>query len=110
MDILFQMEGILKLLILYLGLAFIGYLIGNNLPTKKRNYKWITMVQTVAVIILIFTMGARIGADQEIIGSMGEIGFISFVLTVFSIVGSVFMIYMLRKILKIDRRGIKVND
>ncbi len=68
------------------------------------------MVQTVAVIILIFTMGARIGADEQIIGSMGEIGLVSFVLTIFSIGGSVLMIYLLRKVFKINKRGIKIND
>jgi uncharacterized membrane protein len=100
----------LKLLILYLGLAFIGYLVGNKILPKKYDYKWITMVQTIAVIILIFTMGARIGADKEIIGSMGEIGVISFVLTIFSITGSVVMVLLLRKILKTDRWGNKVDD
>jgi len=100
----------LKLLILYLGLAFIGYLVGNKMLPKKMEYKWITMVQTAAVILLIFTMGARIGADEQIIGSMGEIGLVSFVLTAFSITGSVLMIFLLRKILKTDKRGIKTND
>lgn len=100
----------MKLLILYLGMAFIGYLVGNKMLPKKMNYRWITIIQTIALIILIFTMGARIGADEQIIGSMGEIGLVSFVLTVFSITGSVLMVFLLRKILKTDKRGIKIND
>ena len=100
----------MKLLILYLGMAFIGYLVGDKILSKKTNFRWITIIQTIAVIVLIFTMGARIGADEQIIGSMGEIGLVSFVLTAFSIAGSVLMVFLLRKILKIDKRGIKVND
>lgn len=100
----------MKLLILYLGLAFIGYIVGNKILPKKMNIKWITMVQTLAVIVLIFTMGARIGADEQIIGTMGQIGLVSFILTLFSIAGSVLMVFLLRKLLKTDKRGIKVND
>ena len=104
------MEEILKLLILYLGIAILGYLVGNRLFPKGKNYKWITTIQMVAVAMLIFTMGARIGEDEQIIGSMGEIGLVSFVLTAFSITGSVLMVFLLRKILKTDKWGIKIND
>lgn len=99
----------MKLLILYLGLVIIGYLIGNRLLPKDRNYKWIVKVQMVAVATLIFAMGARIGADEEIIAGIGSIGITSLVLTIFSITGSVFMVFILRKLLKTDKRGMKTN-
>jgi hypothetical protein len=103
------MEGILKLLILYLGLVIVGYLIGNRLLPKDRNYKWIVKVQMVAVATLIFTMGARIGADEGIIAGMGTIGFTSFVITIFSITGSVLAVFFLRKLLGTDKRGMKTD-
>lgn len=100
----------MELLILYLGLAFAGYLIGNKLLPKNKEYKWVTKVQMVAVTILIFTMGARIGADESIVAGLGSIGFISAVITVFTMVGSVLMVFLLRKFLKTDRKGLKIND
>lgn len=103
------MEEILALLLLYLGLVVLGYLVGNRLLPKDKNYKWIATVQMVAVAILIFTMGARIGADKEVIAGIGSIGFTSFVLTIFSIIGSVLMVFILRKLLKTDKRGMKTD-
>lgn len=97
------------LLLLYLGLAFVGYLVGNRLMPKGRNYKWIAKVQMVAVAILIFTMGARIGADKEIVSGLGEIGMIALILTVAAITGSVVMVFILRKFLKTDKRGMKIH-
>ncbi|MBK5247151.1 MAG: LysO family transporter [Peptostreptococcaceae bacterium] len=99
----------MKLLILYLGLVIIGYLIGNRLLPKNKNYKWVTTVQMVAVAVLIFTMGARIGADEKIIDGIGSIGLTSFALTIFSIAGSVLMVFLLRKLLKTDKRGMKTD-
>lgn len=99
----------MELLLLYLGLAVVGYLIGNRLLPKDRNYKWVPKVQMVAVAILIFTMGARIGSDKEIIAGMGTIGFTSFVITIFSIVGSVLAVFLLRKLLRTDKRGMKTH-
>ena len=101
--------GNLKLLLLYLGLAVIGYLVGNRLLPKEKNYKWVPKVQMVAVAILIFTMGARIGADEDIVAGMGTIGFTSFVITVFSITGSVLAVFGLRKFLRTDKRGMKTD-
>jgi len=101
-----------ELLILYLGLAFIGYLVGNKLLPKDKNksYKWVTMIQMVAVTILIFTMGARIGADETIVAGLGSIGLSSAVLTIFTMFGSVLMVFLLRKLLKTDKRGVRQND
>ena len=87
----------------------IGYLTGNRILPKDKNYKWVPKVQMAAVAILIFTMGARIGADKDIIAGIGSIGLTSFVLTVFSIMGSVLMVFILRKLLNTDKRGMKVN-
>jgi uncharacterized membrane protein YbjE (DUF340 family) len=101
-----------ELLILYLGLAFVGYLVGNKLLPKDKNksYKWVTMIQMVAVTILIFTMGARIGADETIVAGLGSIGLSSAVLTIFTMFGSVLMVFLLRKLLKTDKRGVRQND
>lgn len=102
----------MELLIIYLGLAFIGYLVGNKLlpKDKSKSYKWVTMIQMVAVTILIFTMGARIGADETIVAGLGSIGLSSAVLTIFTMFGSVLMVFLLRKLLKTDKRGVREND
>lgn len=100
----------MELLILYLGLAFAGYLVGNKILIKGKKYKWVTNIQMISVIILIFTMGARIGADKNIVAGIGSIGLTSAVITVFTMAGSVIMVFLLRKILKTDKRGIRTNE
>ena len=97
----------MELLILYLGLAFVGYIFGSRFMPKHKEYKWITWVQMISVTILIFTMGARIGADKQIVAGLGTIGLTSAILTLFTMVGSVTMVFLLRMALKTDRRGVR---
>lgn len=98
------------LLVLYLGMAFLGYVAGAKFTKKDREYKWINAVTTVSLAVLIFTMGARIGADERVIASLQTIGIKALIITVFGFVGSILGVFLMRKLLKIDKRGVKVSD
>lgn len=100
----------MELITLYLGLAFVGYFVGSKIRNKNYNLKWMSKVQFVAVMLLVFTMGSRIGADEKVISSLDEIGIVAFIITIATLIGSVLMVYIARKLLKIDRVGGKTND
>ena len=95
----------MDVLILYLGMAVIGYFIGAAF--KKRNIvlKHAGKVQTVAITALVFVMGSRIGSDEEIVKSLDTIGITAFVMTVFILAGSVLAVLITRKIFGFDRYG-----
>lgn len=52
------------------------------------------------------TLGAELGANEEITASLGVIGLNAFVITVTSMVGSMLAVHALRRyILKLDKQG-----
>ena len=57
------------------------------------------------VYLLVLLMGLRMGANKEIVDSLGTIGIQSLIVTVITIVMSVLGITLSRKILKMDRYG-----
>ena len=61
----------LSSLLLYLLFAAGGIFIGAKVLKPDREYKWIGRLQTAALMILIFTMGVNIGADERVLSSVG---------------------------------------
>lgn len=97
-------------IILYVGIVAIGALIGSKMFKQDREYNWVRYIQLIALIILIFTMGARIGADERVFQSMDIIGTSALVISLFAIIGSVFFVYIGRKLMGINREGVKKHD
>ena len=64
----------LSSLLLYLLFAAGGIFIGAKVLKPDREYKWIGRLQTAALMILIFTMGVNIGADERVLSSVGTLG------------------------------------
>lgn len=95
----------MSVLLLYLGITVVGYFLGAFLKKKDISLKGISVSQTVAIVILVFVMGSKIGADKEIVSSLDTIGLISVVITLFAMVGSVAAVFAARKILGFDREG-----
>lgn len=95
----------MDVLILYLSLCLVGYFIGAFL--KKRNIvlKGASVIQTVALVALVFVMGARIGSEDEIVRSLDTIGLKAFVITMFIMAGTVLAAFVVRKLLGFDKRG-----
>ena len=67
-------------------------------------------VLLVLVYFVIFLLGTIIGADENVISSLASIGLISFILAIVAMAGSVAFVTGLRKLLGIDRYGIKQHD
>lgn len=98
------------LLILYLGMVLIGYIVGAKFADKEKDYGWINKVTTVCLVFLIFTMGARIGSNEQVIQSLSTIGIKALIMTFVCFAGSIFGVIVVRKLLKIDRNGVKMDD
>lgn len=97
-------------LIVYVILAAIGYFIGSKLRHKKEKLAWTGKFQTVAIVLLVLTMGSRMGANDEVIENLGSIGVYSLVVTVVILVFSIIAVYLARKVLRIDRHGLLISD
>lgn len=95
-------------LLLYLSILFIGILIGYKEISHKRVLNSIDKLQMIALVILLFVMDIRIGADELVIGSLGEIGFMAFIIALFSIFFSVLAVLIYRKIVGINNKGEKI--
>lgn len=100
----------MSLLALYLGITFTGYLVGVGFRKKGIHLKWTGKVQAIAIGVLVFLMGARLGADKEVIEGISTIGVTSFILTALVLVGSVAAVFLCRKILGINKEGVRSDD
>lgn len=98
------------LLILYLGMVLIGYIVGAKFVDKEKDYSWINKITTICLVFLIFTMGARIGSNEQVIRSLSTIGVKALIMTVICFAGSIAGVIVARKLLKIDRKGVRADD
>lgn len=92
-------------LILYLSVAVIGYFVGSKLRAKQELTKWTGRIQTFAIILLILTMGMRMGSNEEVMHNLNSIGLYAFIMTVAIIFCSVMAITISRKFFKLDKFG-----
>ena len=93
-------------LLMYLGFALVGYFAGSFLEKKGIVIKGADKIQTACIMLLVFTMGSRIGSDDEIVKSLGTIGLTAFVMTVLILAGSIFAVFITRKFFGFDKYGI----
>lgn len=93
----------MKDLLLFLVLAAIGYFLGSKLRGHQSLTKWSGHVQTAAIMILIFTMGVRMGSNEEVIGNLSSIGLISAALAVMVMAASALSAFLVRKAIGMDR-------
>ncbi|MGN0711290.1 MAG: LysO family transporter [Anaerovoracaceae bacterium] len=98
------------LLVLYLGMVLLGYIVGAKFIDREKDYSWINKVTTGCLVLLIFTMGARIGSNEQVISSLSTIGIKAAIMTVICFAGSIIGCIVARKLVKIDRKGVKSDD
>ena len=98
------------LLMLYLSMAAIGYAIGARRRKKGASLKSLSKIQSVAIIVLVFAMGCRIGMNKDVIRSLDTIGITAFIFTILVMAGSVFAVFAVRKLMGINRKGLKADD
>lgn len=97
-------------LALYLAITVAGYIIGVKLKRKGIALPWLGHVQTAVIMILVFFMGSRIGAHEEIIRSLDTIGLVAFAYTliIFAVTTAIFS--LCRRLMGFDRYGVRHGD
>ena len=97
-----QISSTLIQLMLYLGVVALGAVLGGRCPSLP----YLPKLQTIALLILITTLGAELGSNQEIVSSLSTIGVQAIAITLASMVGSLLAVSLLRRgILKLNAQG-----
>ncbi|MBQ9014733.1 MAG: lysine exporter LysO family protein [Firmicutes bacterium] len=94
-------------LLLYIAVTVAGYFIGAWFKKNERQIPLAGKMQTAAIIALVFLMGSRIGANEEIVASLGSIGLISLAYTAIIMVITCAAYTAARRLLGFDRRGVR---
>ena len=106
-----QLTGTLTSLAAYLTLVAVGAVLGSRPALRSRPLPWLGRFQTAALLLLLFTLGAELGANEEITASLGAIGLNAFLITAAAMAGSLLAVHILRKyILKLDRQARPVGS
>jgi uncharacterized membrane protein YbjE (DUF340 family) len=99
--------GTLTSLIGYTAAVAVGVFVGSRPAVRDRPLPWLGRLQLAALMILIVSLGVKLGADEEVIASLGQIGLSAFLITVAAMAGSVLAVTFLRRfVLKLDRFGL----
>ena len=87
-------------------LVALGAFLGSRPQIQSLPMPWLGRFQTAALLLLIVTLGAELGANEEIISSLGTIGLNALAVTLTSMVGSMLAVHALRKyLLKLNAQG-----
>lgn len=86
-------------LLMYLSILCLGMLIGYKDLLGKKLYKHLDLLQTIAVLGLLFAMGLRMGLDKEVINSIGKIGYSAAIIAIFAVGFSMIFVFAARKII-----------
>lgn len=99
--------GTLQSLAGYIAMVALGVFAASRPCVRRRELRWVGRLQFFALMALIFSLGVQLGANEEIVSSLGTIGLTAFVLTVLSMAGSLLVCTLLRRfVMKLDRRGL----
>ncbi len=97
-------------IILYLGLCVLGYFVGIPLRKYSGKLHWISPAQSATVLLLVFTMGAKIGSNGEILNNLGKYGVYALIFTFVIFIFSLIFASIARRLLGIDRYGSVKSD
>ena len=91
----------------YIAAVALGAWLGSRPRVRARPLPWLGKLQLAALMILIVSLGVKLGADDEVIDSLGQIGWTAFLITVAAMTGSVLALWLLRRfVLRLDRQGL----
>ena len=99
-------QGTIINLFIYIALVTLGILLGGRHLWGERVACWLGRLQLVSLLALILALGIRLGADEQVVASLGEIGLSALMIAVFSMLGSLAAVTLLRRyVLHLDRYG-----
>ena len=86
-------------IILYISIIVVSGIVGSKVRAYRDRLGWTGTVQTMAIVLLVVLMGARMGANEEIIDNLGTIGLAAFAMTIAMMIGSLLCLFFARKAL-----------
>ena len=95
----------MTLLLLYWGIMILFYLLADRLVDRRDCFGFIGTALNVVIYFLVFIMGLRMGANEEVTSSLGTIGLQSLLISAFTVAGSMAAVTLLRKGLGLNRQG-----
>jgi uncharacterized membrane protein YbjE (DUF340 family) len=75
----------------------LGFLLGYSSLLKRRLIRYNKYLTNGGLLILLFSMGAKIGMDGKVLSQISQIGFKAFLFALSAILGSVLMVYLFFK-------------
>lgn len=72
----------------------LGLAVGYRVPLSKRAVRWAGHGTTLGLLVLLFTMGIKIGMNSEIFENLQTIGLRASVLALSAVVGSLLLLLM----------------
>ena len=99
----------MTLLALYWSIMIACYLIAGKLRRHADKFHFLDALTNLFIYFLIFLMGLRMGADEEVTSSLGSIGVQALFVTLLTAVGSMLGGTAARKIVHLNRRALPVG-
>ena len=99
----------MTLLALYWSTMIACYLIAGKLRRHKDRFHFLDKLTSFFIYLLIFLMGLRMGADEEVTSSLGSIGVQALFITFLTAVGSMLGGTAARKIVHLNRHALPVG-
>jgi hypothetical protein len=65
------LQGTVGNLLLYIALVAAGAIVGGRVRWSEKGTFWLSKLQFVSLMILIVTLGVKLGADDQVIASLG---------------------------------------
>ena len=81
-------------ILLYLTMLLIGIFIGYKEITHQKLLQGLDKFQMAALVLLLFIMGVRIGADEQVMDAIDIIGLKGLIFAVISIFFSVLFVFI----------------
>ena len=83
--------------LLYFGILALGWFLSSKGKIHGKLMNKISVIQSIILFGLIYTMGVRIGMDEQILSSIGQIGITAFVFAIMTASFSILFVYIARK-------------
>ncbi len=99
----------MELLLFYLAIMYACYLISYKLIKDKSKFALVGPITSFLVYLLVFTMGTRMGANEEVTSAIGTIGLQAVIITAMTLAGTILAAMVMRKILGLNRYGHKIR-
>lgn len=104
----------MKLLLFYWLMLLVGYILGGKIRENRDRFsQFISILGPLVmafVMILVFIMGARMGANEEVISNLHTIGLEATFLTIMVLLGSVLSVVICRKLIGLEMKALKSTD